>query len=130
MEVPIACRLEDGQARDQLEAWRVLLDHPTVTARRISPTEAVIGVTEGLELLPDLVRLAQREKACCPFFDFRLEIEADRIDLVMSVPADGAFVLDNFVRGGAGGIPPESTEDSSARFSSNPPGGTEAGVTN
>jgi hypothetical protein len=45
----------------------------------------------------DAVHLAQREKACCPFFEFRLELEADRILLRIEVPADGADALDALV---------------------------------
>jgi hypothetical protein len=49
-----------------------------------------------LDELPRLVSLAQREKACCQFFDFTFEVEADSIALVIEVPGDAAPVLDEF----------------------------------
>ena len=45
-----------------------------------------------------MVGLAQREKACCPFFDFSLDIAADSVTLVVSVPDDGAPLLDQLCR--------------------------------
>ena len=38
--------------------------------------------------------LAQREKACCPFFTFTIEISADHLALVVEVPDDAIDVLD------------------------------------
>jgi hypothetical protein len=47
--------------------------------------------------LSELVQLAQREKACCPFFDFSLIIDAASTTLVAVVPDDASPVLDEFV---------------------------------
>jgi hypothetical protein len=51
-----------------------------------------------LELLPEadiasIAALAQREKACCPFFTFTIEISADDLTLVVEVPDDAIEVL-------------------------------------
>jgi hypothetical protein len=51
---------------------------------------------------PALIRLAQREKACCPFFDFAIRIEAETIALRISVPEDGAALLGHFGLGHVG----------------------------
>ncbi len=44
--------------------------------------------------LDDLLDVAQREQACCPFFEFALAIEADRLSLSIRVPPDAVAVLD------------------------------------
>jgi hypothetical protein len=44
----------------------------------------------------EIVSLARREKACCPFFDFSLMIEPDAVSLVIAVPEDGIPILDTF----------------------------------
>ncbi len=92
MEIPIACSLTDTSARDQLDEWRDLLARTTAT--RTSPTELRVAVGAGQ--VEAIVRLAQREKACCPFFDFTLHIEADATVLCIQVPEDAAPILEEF----------------------------------
>jgi hypothetical protein len=43
--------------------------------------------------------LAQREKACCPFFEFSLDIGAESLCLRLRVPDDAAPVLDGLLAG-------------------------------
>jgi heme-degrading monooxygenase HmoA len=94
--IPIACSLSAADAHDQLDEWRALLGSEAVETRRVSPTELLFRLRADLARLEEIVRLAQREKACCPFFDFALRIEPDGVRLVVSVPEDGAPVLDAF----------------------------------
>ena len=98
MQVPIACNLTDQAARSQLEEWRNLLPKAAVAAERTSPTDLVFLLKDGLPHLPALVGLAQREKACCGFFDFAIVIAADHAALRVSVPPDAAALLDDFGR--------------------------------
>jgi hypothetical protein len=95
MEIPIACRLEDTAARGQIEEWGGLLGHPGMEASRVSPTEVAVRV-DDLDQLPALIGLARREKACCPFFDFGLEIGAEVVTLTISAPREAASILDLF----------------------------------
>jgi hypothetical protein len=44
------------------------------------------------------VDLAQREKACCDFFEFAIAIESDALWLSVRVPAEASLVLDDFAR--------------------------------
>jgi len=44
------------------------------------------------------VDLAQREKACCDFFEFAIVIESDALWLSVRVPAEASRVLDDFAR--------------------------------
>ncbi len=96
MKIPIACNLTDEAAVHQLAEWHTLLTSETVTSQRLSPTELALGLPDDLAQLATIVRLAQREKACCPFFDFALRIEADAVTLSVSVPVEAASLLDSF----------------------------------
>jgi len=96
VQIPVACNLDDQAAFAQLEEWRALLAGPTVTRQRVSPTELALGLSEDPAQLETVVRLARREKACCPFFDFSLRIGADALTLTISVPEEAAALLDQF----------------------------------
>jgi hypothetical protein len=96
VDVPIACRLPVSSARAQLGEWRQLLGTQAVAADRVSPTEISLRLRDDLDQIEAIIRLAQREKACCPFFDFAIRIEAETITLRISVPQDGAALLDHF----------------------------------
>ncbi len=96
MNVPIACSLTDTAARAQLGEWRDLLAESAVETRRTSPTELAFRLRGDLTHLVALVRLSQREKTCCPFFDFSISIESDRATLKVSVPDEAISVLDEF----------------------------------
>lgn len=94
--IPVACNLDDQAAFALLEEWRALLAGATVTRQRVSPTELAFGLSEDPAQLETVVRLARREKACCPFFDFTLRIGADVLTLTISVPDQAATLLDRF----------------------------------
>jgi hypothetical protein len=96
VDVPIACRLTATAAGAQLQEWRHLLARPAVRAERVSPTRLSVRLADDLDQVPELLRLAQREKACCPFFDFSIGIEATAITLHVCVPDDAVSVLDDF----------------------------------
>ena len=94
MQIPVACNLDDQAALAQHEEWRALLSGPTVTRERVSPTELDLGLSEDPAQLERVVRLARREKVCCPFFDFTVRIGADALTLTISVPKEAAALLD------------------------------------
>lgn len=96
VDVPVACRLPLSSARTQMDEWRTLLATQAVAADRVSPTEISLRLRADLDQIGALIRLAQREKACCPFFDFAIRIEAETITLRVCVPEDGAALLDHF----------------------------------
>ncbi len=98
VKIPIACSLTDSAATSQIGEWQAVLAATTVAHQRLSPTELSLELRDDLAQLEEIVRLAQREKACCPFFDFALRIEADAISLTISVPADAASLLDHFAQ--------------------------------
>lgn len=92
VKIPIACSLEAGAAKRQLGEWRQLLgrvDH----RHRVSPTRLELGPLSRSEI-EDVVQLAQREAACCPFFTFMIEIGHERLILAVEVPDEAVEVLD------------------------------------
>jgi len=94
--IPVACSLDGQGALAQLEEWSALLAGPTVTWQRLSPTELALGLADDPARWEPVVRLAQREKACCPFFEFTLGIGVDALTLTISVPESAAALLDLF----------------------------------
>ncbi len=94
--VPISCTLSAVDARDQLDEWRALLGAAAVATRRLTPTELIIKLRDDPARLGEIITLARREKACCPFFDFSLRIQPDAVSLAISVPDDGVPMLDAF----------------------------------
>ena len=65
-------------------------------AERVSPNRL------ELTLLPDadigsIISLAQREAACCAFFSFSVQIQADHLVLAVEVPNDAVEILDQLV---------------------------------
>jgi hypothetical protein len=98
MREPLVCSLTEQAARGQLDEWRRLASDPAVEVTRPSPTRLAFHVNDGLDRVGAVVGLAQREKACCPFFDFSLDIATDSVTLVVSVPDEGAPLLDELSR--------------------------------
>lgn len=92
MKIPIACSLEAGAAKSQLGEWRELLDRVDLRDR-VSPTRLELGPLCHSDI-EDVVHLAQREAACCPFFTFKIEIGHDRLALAIEVPDEAVEVLD------------------------------------
>jgi MerR family transcriptional regulator, copper efflux regulator len=96
MSVPIACSLTAVDVEAQVERWRQLATRPDVTIERRSPTEVAIHLGQPQDLA-EIVALAQAEKACCPFFEFDLEIKAESVTLRVEAPDDAVAVLDALV---------------------------------
>ena len=69
--IPIACNLTSADATDRSNEWqRFVADHVGGIER--SETSARLHLNEGDAAVLAATDLARREKACCPFLDFRL----------------------------------------------------------
>ena len=97
MEIPIACSLEASDARAQLDEWKELFSNAMTRVDRVAPTRFEVSFRPDLLELSELVQLAQREKACCPFFNFTLIIDSAMTTFVVEVPDDASSVLDQFI---------------------------------
>jgi hypothetical protein len=91
MDRPVACSLDDTAARDRLDAWAATLSSLVTTVEWPSPHEVRFQLRD--QPAGAVVDLARLEVACCPFFEFGLEITADGSSLRIQVPADAAPVL-------------------------------------
>jgi hypothetical protein len=96
MEIPIACTLSATEALPQLGEWKDLLSQLATGTSRTAPGRLEIFLHEDLTNVAALIHLAQREKACCAFFDFTLVIKAERVTLVVDVPPEASSMLDDF----------------------------------
>jgi MerR family copper efflux transcriptional regulator len=94
VSIPVACSLTAKAARSQLAEWHDLLA-AAAAVDRVAPTEMSVRLHADLAELSAMVRLAQREKACCPFFGFTIRIEAETVALHICVPQDAVWLLDD-----------------------------------
>ncbi len=103
-EVPVACSLAGAEARAQVGEWHRLLAAPDVTVERLSPTALQLRWSDGVGPGHDVLRLARREKACCPFFTFTIEVGLSDMTLHIAVPEGAETALDALA--GMDGSPP------------------------
>jgi hypothetical protein len=98
MKIPIACSLTEPAAQSQLEEWRALLAAAATATARPAPTDVLFRLRDDPSQVLAILRLAQREKACCAFFDFAIVVDTDGLALRVSAPAEAATILDDFAR--------------------------------
>lgn len=96
MKVPIACTLAAGSAQERIAEWRQALRAAVTSSARPSPTRVELRLVDDPGRMAALIDLARREKACCAFFNFTVEIEAESITMVVTIPDGAVEVLDEF----------------------------------
>jgi MerR family copper efflux transcriptional regulator len=94
---PIACSLDAADRRSRLDEWQVLLSRIVTAIEWPGANRVSMRLSEGAPV-ETLVALAQQEVACCPFFVFSIEIDAQGIVFTASVPPDAVPVLEGFAR--------------------------------
>jgi hypothetical protein len=97
MQVPIACTL-DATGRDERgDEWRAFHQEVVVERDRVSPERLRLRLDPSLDdAVARAVDLARREKACCAFFEFSLEILTEATWLEVAVPESATGILDEF----------------------------------
>jgi hypothetical protein len=94
--IPIACSLTSADATDRSNEWqRFMVDHVGGIER--SETSARLRLNEGDAAVLAATDLAKREKACCPFLDFRLVPLVDAVWLEVDAPAEAAAIVDQLI---------------------------------
>ena len=89
-EVPVACSLTGNQMAERGVAWREATNGATLAR-----------IPDGVRLtLPTgragaIAALAAAEQECCPFFDFRLHLDGQALQLEVRAPAEAVFLLDD-----------------------------------
>jgi hypothetical protein len=96
VRVPIACTLATDDASDRIEEWRRFLNRSDVVADRTSGEQLRIRLGPLKEDLLAAVDLAERERACCEFFQFSVELGPESRWLVVGVPPEAIGILDDF----------------------------------
>ena len=98
MKIPIACTLGNEQASDRVEEWRQFLECSIEAADPVGPDRLRLRLNPSPETLIAAVDLARREKSCCSFFEFSIDLQSDGNWLVVGVPPDATAVLADFSR--------------------------------
>ena len=96
MQPPIVCTLTSSSASARIEEWRQFLDDRVCDVVRVSEHRLRMKLEDCDDALPVAVDLARREKACCGFFQFSVELETDGCWLAVRVPPEAVGVLDDF----------------------------------
>jgi hypothetical protein len=91
-DVPIACTLTADGVVERVGEWREFLASMVQTIEA-TPTRAVLRLIDDDRALLAAVSLAEREKACCAFFEFSFAVAGSGTDLHMAVPAEAEEVL-------------------------------------
>jgi hypothetical protein len=72
--------------------WRAFLS-TMVTQIDRATNQATLTLLGGSEALVVATDLAEREKACCPFFQFSIELEGLESRLLVGVPMEAEEIL-------------------------------------
>jgi hypothetical protein len=96
VRIPIACTLTVTVAQSRVGEWREFLATSTTASERLSGHQLRLQLAPAPGVLASAVDLAQREKACCAFFDFSIDVAADQLWLRVSVPPEASSILDDF----------------------------------
>jgi hypothetical protein len=82
---PSACRLNDAGRREQVERYRRLSASVTAMRRRDDALDVSFAAGVDVTLLREAVDV---ERACCPFFDLRLDDRARTLRVAVAGPDD------------------------------------------
>jgi hypothetical protein len=94
VKVPIACTLSTNAAEDRLGEWQAA--YALVDEVDAAPCVVRLRLSDDDQALLHVVDLAQREKQCCAFFDFSIELDGSRRWLRITVPEEASDVLAAF----------------------------------
>jgi hypothetical protein len=95
-QIPIACTLSAAEQSTRGDEWRQFLVKNVAEVIRTG-SSARLRLVHGNDVIASAVDLARREKACCAFFEFELELLTDEVWLRVTAPAEAATILDGLV---------------------------------
>lgn len=91
-KIPIACTLTADAAVDRLAEWRGAFS-TLVQKVDLDENHATLTLLGGREALLTIADLAEREKACCSFFEFSIELQGLDTRLHVDVPSEADEIL-------------------------------------
>src|ERR1700694_2171460 len=89
---PIVCSLSEGDAKQRLVEWRQFLSESVIDIHR-SELVARLRLRDGDRVILTAVDLARRERACCAFLGFALELHPQETWLEVVAPNGAASTL-------------------------------------
>ena len=90
--VPIACTLTADAMVDRLAEWRGVFSGMVEKVER-HDNQATLTLSRGREALLTVIDLAEREKACCSFFELSIQLEGFDARLHVEVPVEADQIL-------------------------------------
>jgi hypothetical protein len=93
-QIPIACTLSAADKSTRGDEWRQFFALNVAEVVR-AETSLRLRLKSGDDVILRSVDLARREKDCCAFFEFRLELLSDEVWLEIGAPAEAAAILDD-----------------------------------
>jgi hypothetical protein len=96
MNIPIACSLSSADLAGRVDEWK---DFFTTTIQVVERAHSSVRLRLGRSepAFAAAVSLAEREKECCAFFEFSLELGTDGWWLRIAVPSEARAMLDELV---------------------------------
>jgi len=88
----VACSLSASDATGRLAEWEAFVADRVLEVGRAGP-EVRLRLRDDDPTLLAAVDLAGREKACCPFLAFSVDVESDGRWLRIAAPPDAAELL-------------------------------------
>jgi hypothetical protein len=92
-QIPIACTLSEADRMNRGDEWHQFLAANVVESIR-SDSSVRLRLADGDDVITTAVNLARREKSCCAFFEFNLELLPDEVWLRVEAPPEAASILD------------------------------------
>ena len=96
-EGPIACTLSGNKVLHRLAEWKVVLSR-VVGSVDYHENGVILTLLGGSEPLLSITDLAEREKACCSFFLFSIELDGVETRLHFDVPPEAELALTELLR--------------------------------
>lgn len=92
--MPIACSLTADDRRERARRWHALVGDAIA-----EPVEGGLAFALPSASAPEATALAAAEVACCPFFAFRLAIDADGMRLEARAPESARALVEELFGG-------------------------------
>ncbi|MCV2458202.1 MerR family transcriptional regulator [Streptomyces sp. ICN988] len=85
---PVACSLTSSSLKERTERWHVVLSGSTC-----EPIDHGLRLTLPIDRAHAFAELAVAEQRCCPFYDFRIHLDGDRMHAEVRAPEEGETIL-------------------------------------
>lgn len=93
--VAIACTLDEAGLAGRVGEWQQFY-RSFVQRMEVGTSSVRLELIDTDDALVQAASLSRREKECCAFFEFALELGAAPVSLLISVPAEAESVLAAF----------------------------------